>query len=770
MFRASFLLSLFLVSGIALPIRAAEPAVRNLDIRGLKIAGTTTITIDGDDLSKAPRLLLPFAAKTTLKPGSSDKKAIFDVTLGPAVEPGYHHLRLVTEGGVSLPTVIAIDRMTQQLATAPIKELPVAIHGTVAGPAVVEAKFQGKANQKVMIEVEAQRLGSKLRPVAHLYNARKLQVAWIWGTPSLFGDARLATVLPEDGVYTVTLHDAEYAAAAPSFYRLKIGQWDFVDQVFPPVIAKDQAWTIGLQGSQSAQMTLKAKPNAAVMPLPWPTKGAGAWSGPRPFVMVSSHAEFVEQPKSDRMQEIPSGLVGISGRLETPYEEDQYRVAVTPGKKVRLDVFAERIGSTLDCALVVRNDKGAQLARAEDSPGTLDPILEYAVPDKVTSIIVGVIDAQGRGGPRGVYRLVIDPLTAGSTKDGFKLTTPAQRISVADGGRTIVPIQVDRKGGYQGKIDIIPARELPGVKLTGASIPEGGDGALVTIERTGPTFEPIIAEWHGRTPDGIEHSVTIKGHPLERLQPWLASEFALAPSSDKGNEFAVEWRDLKETAGLIPAEKLLLPVKLTRPMGKQTVKLTLMTSQNTPIVNNQPDPNKAIRQDKLADLAATVNTGDVTALVPPDLSAPVYDVTVQADLLDPAKKVIATAHAPVRRMQVIMPIALKLDGPPRIEAPFDVKKGAVVKLQGKLERREGVKADVALALTGLPLGAKAEAVTLKGDATAFTLNVTFPPNVSVGEINGVKLSGSYAPNAKLPNVRVKSREVELTLVLKAAPK
>src|SRR5207249_1163695 len=102
------------------------------------------------------------------------------------------------------------------------------------------------------------------------------------------------------------------------------------------------------------------------------------------------------------------------------------------------------------CALVVRNDKGVPLARVEDSPGTLDPILEYAVPDKVTSIIVGVVDAQGRGGPRGVYRLVIDPQTPGTGKDGFKLTTVAQRVLLPIGGRTVVPVQVDRRGGYTG--------------------------------------------------------------------------------------------------------------------------------------------------------------------------------------------------------------------------------------------------------------------------------------------------------------------------------
>jgi hypothetical protein len=759
-----YLLAPITLAATAVSLFAAEPTIRNLDIRGLKIGGTTTITIDGDDLGKAPRLLLPFTAKQTLKAGATDKKATFDVTLADDVEPGYHHLRLVSDGGVSLPVLIGVDRLTQQSIAAPVKALPVALHGTIAGSGSAEAKFPGKAKERVMIEIESHRLGGKLRPVLHLYNSKKLQVTWAWGTPQHFGDARLEAILPADDTYTVSLHDAEYAAPAPSFFRMKIGQWTSVDQVFPPAIATGQPWTISLLGSGVSQsMTLQAAKSADVMPLPWPGKKSDLASGPRPFVTVSPHAEYVESPKGAKLQEIPEGRAGVSGKLETANEEDLYRVAVQAGKKIKFEVFAERLGSPIDVALVVRNEKGVQLARAEDSPGTLDPALEYTVPDKVTSLIVGVVDAQGRGGARGIYRLVIEP--HGAIKDNFKLTTTVQRLSLAEGGRGMAPVFVDRKGGYAGAIELFADPPSPGLKLNGATIPPGADGTLMTVERT--ESPPVVLTLRGRTDQGSAHAVVIKGHPLERLQPWLAQEFAIAGSNEAANEFTIDWRDFSTDAALVPASKLKLPVKLTRPMGKTTVKLTLVTSQNPPILNNQPDPNKALRQDKLGDLAANVNSGDVTVLVPADLSAPVYDVTVQAELLDPAKKVLATTYAPVRRMQVNIPIAVTLAGGNRIEVPLDAKKGAVLKLQGKLERRGGLKADVAIALTGLPAGAKAETVIVKGDAADFTVNITFPPTVASSEITGVKLSGSYVPDAKQPNVRVKSREVEVTLVLKA---
>jgi hypothetical protein len=759
--------ALFLGLSFGATLFAAEPAIRTLDIRGLRIHGTTTVTIDGDDLGKAPRLLLPFDAKQTLKPGATDNKATFDVALGPDVVPGYHHLRLVSEGGVSLPVVIAVDRMPQLAITPAIQELPVALHGSVAGSAVVETKFQGKAKQRIMIEVEAHRLGGKLRPVVHLISPKKLQIGWAWGVPSLYGDSRLEATLPEDGTYTVTLHDAEYAAPAPSFFRLRIGEWSYVDQVFPPVVNRANYIPVELVSNAPARIdtTVNTKKSLGETPVAWPK--AGLWSGPRPFVHVSSRGEVLKRSAKDT-EDLPEGRIAVSGKLITAYDEHRYRIAVKPAKRIKFEVIAERLGSPIDAALVVRNGKGDLLVRGEDSPGTLDPQLEYTVPDKVTSIIVGVVDAQGRGGPRGIYRLVVDPQSAELNQDEFKLTTPAQRITLPIGGRAVFPVVADRRGGYMGTIDIASALALPaGVRIAGNVIPDSADGSLVTLERSDAVFDAFVTTFRGRNANGTESPALVKGHPLEKLQPWLANEIAIAPSTNNATEFTIDWRDLPEKTVLLPATRLLLPIKLTRPASKTTVRLTLLTSQNTPLANNQPDPNKSLRQDKIAELAANVNTGDVTVLVPAELPSPVYDVTVQAELLDAGKKPIATAYAPVRRMQVILPITVNLDGPSRIETTFDVKKGAVVKLVGKIERREGLKADVVLALTGLPAGAKAEAVTVKADATVFAVSITLPPTIAPGEFTGVKLSGSYLPDAKQANVRVRSRDVDVTLILKS---
>src|SRR5262249_37078087 len=127
-----------------------------------------------------------------------------------------------------------------------VEQLPAALHGAVVGGTTVEARFKGKAGEQVFVEVEAGRLGSKLRPVVPLRGPKHPQLAWAWPTPGLGGDARLEATLPEAGTYIVSIHDLEYAAPAPGFFRLRVGRWAFVDQVFPPAVARGPSQTVEL--------------------------------------------------------------------------------------------------------------------------------------------------------------------------------------------------------------------------------------------------------------------------------------------------------------------------------------------------------------------------------------------------------------------------------------------------------------------------------------------------------------------------------------------
>ncbi len=161
---------------------------------------------------------------------------------------------------------------------------------------------------------------------------------------------------------------------------------------------------------------------------------------------------------------------------------------------------------------------------------------------------------------------------------------------------------------------------------------------------------------------------------------------------------------------------------------------------------------------------------DFGVLVPPELPAPVYDMTIQAELLTADKqRVQATTFAPVRRMSVRMPVVVQLAGAAQIDVSLEPAKGATVMIAGKVERREGLTGDVAVTLAGLPVGASAAAVTVKADATDFSISLVLPANLPAGEIKGLKLSANAAAPGNTA-LRVRSRDVDLVLVVKPIAK
>ncbi|MBY0228477.1 MAG: hypothetical protein K2W96_04265, partial [Gemmataceae bacterium] len=573
------------------------------------------------------------------------------------------------------------------------------------------------------VEAEAQRLGSLLRPVVHLYDARRKQLGWAWGRPALGGDARLVATLPADGEYTATIHDAEYAGGAPGHFRLKIGRWDHVESVFPPVVGKER---------KSVELLTSLGALKADLPLAWP-KG-GAWSGPRPWVPISDHAEM---EAGSGVTSVPEGRVGVSGKLKEG-EEAKFRLAARPGK-LRLELFAERLGADLAASLVVRDDKGAVLARADEGRDSLDPLLEYTVPAKASAVNLGIVATRGSG----IYRLVV-----GEEGGGFRLTAKTGRVVLPVGGSCVVPVILERRG-FAGAVDL--SATIPGARLEGTSIPAGTDGALVTVHRTGE-LAPALTRWLGKG-GGREVAVAVAGDPLARVQPWAVEEIALAPSTNKAAEFALAWRGTVPD-GIVPAKKLALPVKATRPTAPGTVvRLSLLTSQDVPRVNGQPDLNRAIRAERPVDLDPKKEEGDLPILIPADLPADNYELAVQADLLAADRRtVLATAYAPVKRFPVRMPLVVI------VPAAVEAAKGKTAEIKGKVERREGLAGDVQVTATGMPPGVSLPPITVKGND--FVLKAALPAGLAPGTYP-LKVSA-----ANLAGTRVKSRDAQVTLIVK----
>jgi hypothetical protein len=96
---------------------------------------------------------------------------------------------------------------------------------------------------------------------------------------------------------------------------------------------------------------------------------------------------------------------------------DCYRLPVTAGRPVTLDVLAKRLGSDLDPVLLVADGNGRELAglATDDTPGLKGDARVVVVPKADGELVVEVRDTLYRGGPAFGYRLRVGDFPAVTT-------------------------------------------------------------------------------------------------------------------------------------------------------------------------------------------------------------------------------------------------------------------------------------------------------------------------------------------------------------------
>lgn len=628
---------------IALPALAAPPTVSNIDVRGLQTGATTTVTVSGKDLLPAPQLLLSVpVAKQSVREGATATRVEFEVTLDAAVTPGIANLWVANEHGASGSLLVAVDSLPQTPLADQIAKLPAAVHGSLGGSQQLKTQFSGTANQKICIEIEAQRLGGKLRPVLHLLDAQGRQVAWQLPSPTLGGDTRLSTTLPSDGQYTIQLHDVEYAGQSPGHFRMKVGQFYSADLVFPPAVARDKAAAVELigTGDQMHKVNMQPQGDAVRVPLPWPQAATPA--GPRPSVLVSNIAEHVEDGTQNR--NVGAAPLAVSGKIEKPGEQDRFLLNVRPGVRLRFEVQAAPYGSPLDAQLEIQKEDGAVLARNDDSPDSTDSLLELTVPADVEIVAVAVSDAHRRGDASFIYRVCVTEIdSAAPAQEDFELIAVADRENVSQGSAQVTEVFVNRLG-YQGPIKISVDNLPGGVQVAGGEIAAGATGTLLTLTGSGGPAQTVCKIRGTATIGGkaVTRLAKIEKHAALDFQPWLSNELALALTSPPQLTLKTDWGEVAADASLVLGGKLPLTLDFDRPPGDLgPVRFALVTSQNIPKANNgNPDMNQALRPEKAVEVALDGKSQQTAAA---------RDVAEKA--LDDARKNAAAVTAAAEKME-----------------------------------------------------------------------------------------------------------------------
>jgi len=742
--------------------RAAPPELREVTPRGLRAGATTRVVVQGENLNERTRLLLSTTPHLETRVASATANQLeLDVTVPADFAADLYPLRLANDDGVSTALLLSIDDLPQAAFGAETVELPVALHGSLGGDQVLRTRFAGRQGQSLVVDVEGKRVGSALRPVLQLFGPDDRMVASARPQVQLQGDARLAVTLPADGTYRLEMHDVVYQGPGPGHFRLKIGDLRYADRVFPATTRRAPLTSLEYLGGNIDQTTLPAPFDDAarhrMQPVPWPALPGAHFTGPRPRVTVSElgDAEWTEDAARKSTESLAAPLA-ISGRIATTdaqgsSERDTFTIAVQPESRLRIDLQATRLGSPLDAVLEAfagpaegnGQPTGASLGRADDQPGSADPLLDLQVPADVRQLTLRVSSLTREGGPAHDYRLVVQSMDSLPPL----LTTDAPRVLVPAGGHFVLPVRIQHRSTPRAlhlQLDSPP--EL--LQIGPAEVDVAEDLTLVGFHAAPGTHAAFLARLVARAADGSQATagtLTVPAPPGASPRSDLRHDLGVAITT--AAPLAIRF------APSLPSHwdrgtRQSLGVQLVRTTGGHAgpVRLSLISSQVAPTKqeNNQTVPDLARTWRILENpvVAAGASEAAVTLVTPVDLPMRHWNLAVQADLLsDDGQTVLATVHSPVLRRATRDP--LELQSAPAAKVSVRAGDAEAVVLEGSIRRVLRPDAPVIVQLVGLPAGLPELQTVVPAGETSWKLPVQLPREVTAQEIKDVRLVARY---------------------------
>jgi hypothetical protein len=216
---------------VPMPLGIPVGTPTRLTLRGLRLDTATEVRCQAP---KATAKLLGKGKASVPKaedtPRLGDTQVEMELTLPPDY-PGHSvTVSVVTAAGESPAQPLLVERepiLTEKEPNNGFREaqaltLPVELQGAIGQPQDVDVfRFEGKAGQRLVLEVFAARFGSPLDPLLTLYDAAG-QILARNDDVDGSADARIEITLPGDGVYFLEVADANDQGGPQYLYRLSV--------------------------------------------------------------------------------------------------------------------------------------------------------------------------------------------------------------------------------------------------------------------------------------------------------------------------------------------------------------------------------------------------------------------------------------------------------------------------------------------------------------------------------------------------------------------
>lgn len=744
---------------------AQVPVVTSLTPQAVAPGATTDLTLQGSGLNGAIGLSHSFAGKAVLSPdvaknGTNAASVVYRVEVPENTPCGVHAVRVLTDHGTSAMRLMLVDDLSSvaqksgntTIATAQEVTLPVAIDGAVPNLSRSCYRFHVAAGQRVSFEVLARRLGTSLDPMIRLLTAAGRELAYSDDTAGLSGDSQLVYTFAEEGDYVLEVRDIRYQGGGNHRYRLRMGDFPCVNVPWPMQAQRGTQAAIGLAGIsvddvQPTEVTVPSDPEIRWLNVS--ARRAGGKSSGFAVLSVTDGPAAVEQEPNNEpatATRVEPGS-GLNGRFEQPGDVDHWIFTARKGQRLIFRAITRRQGSPCDLYLRMLNDKGSQLAVAEDS-GTLDAALAYTFPAD-GDFILAVEDLHRHGGSEYAYSVeVAEP------PKGFLLDASVDVFNIPAGGTAHCTVTAVRQG-YNGPIELSLEGGPEGVTAHSVFIGPGQTSAVFTVEAPATAkngdYTPLQIVGRGKAGKAeYEATATVRTalQAAHAAMPFVPP--ALTDSLALGVLPAPPFTLRVEPAVAVFGKSLSTKVKViaTRTEGYDEP-ITLAVE---PAKNGLP--------------------GAVTAAVKPIPKGQTeIEITFTATDKSPLGQfsgvLLGTSKkGKVTTVQAVPAIGLTL------EAPFSLQtepgseplaRGGELKLKVTLTRNPAFTGPVTLTAQNLPKGVTAAAVEVPADQTTAEVVLKAAENAAVGEVKNLVIkadgkAGKAALTASAAAVALKVAE------------